>query len=212
MLARKLGMTQVFDPDDGHVERVTVLEAGPCFVTAIRRAERDGYDAVQLGFAEVREKGLTRPQLGHLKKADAPPLRHLGEFRGQASAFRREAEDELQVGAQLTVAEVFEKGQRVKVSGTSKGKGFQGTIKRHNFSRGPVSHGSHNVRAPGSIGASATPSRVFKGIRGPGQMGNKRATQRGLEVVDVRPEDNLLLVRGSVPGPKNAVVEIRSEA
>jgi large subunit ribosomal protein L3 len=212
MLARKLGMTQVFDPDDGHVERVTVLEAGPCFVTAIRRAERDGYDAVQLGFGEVREKRLTRPQLGHLKKADAPPLRHLGEFRGQASAFRREAEQELQVGAQLTVAEVFEKGQRVKVSGTSKGKGFQGTVKRHNFSRGPVTHGSHNVRAPGSIGASATPSRVFKGIRGPGQMGNKRATQRGLEVVDVRAEENLLLVRGSVPGPTNAVVEIRSDA
>src|SRR3954462_6193900 len=173
---RKLGMTQVFDPDDGHVERVTALEAGPCYVTAIRRAERDGYDAVQLGFGEVREKRFTRPQLGHLKKADAPPLRHLGEFRGLADSFRREAEEELQVGAQLTVAEVFEKGQRVKVSGTSKGKGFQGTIKRHNFSRGPVSHGSHNVRAPGSIGASATPSRVFKGIRGPGQMGNKRAT------------------------------------
>jgi large subunit ribosomal protein L3 len=212
MLARKLGMTQVFDPDDGHVERVTVLEAGPCFVTAIRRAERDGYDAVQLGFGEVREKRLNRPLLGHLKKADAPPLRHLGEFRGQADSFRREAEDELQVGVQLTVGDVFEKGQRVKVSGTSKGKGFQGTIKRHNFHRGPVSHGSHNVRAPGSIGASADPSRVFKGIRGPGQMGNKRATQRGLEVVDVRPEENLLLVRGSVPGPKNAVVEIRSEA
>jgi large subunit ribosomal protein L3 len=212
MLARKLGMTQVFDPDDGHVERVTALEAGPCYVTAIRREERDGYDAVQLGFGEVREKRLTRPQLGHLKKADAPPLRHLGEFRGPADSFRREAEEELQVGTQLTVAEVFEKGQRVKVSGTSKGKGFQGTIKRHNFHRGPVSHGSHNVRAPGSIGASADPSRVFKGIRGPGQMGNKRATQRGLEVVDVRPEENLLLVRGSVPGPKNAVVEIRSEA
>jgi large subunit ribosomal protein L3 len=212
MLARKLGMTQVFDADDGHVERVTVLEAGPCFVTAIRRAERDGYDAVQLGFGEVREKRLTRPQLGHLKKADAPALRHLGEFRGQAGSFRREAQEELQVGAQLTVADVFEKGQRVKVSGTSKGKGFQGTVKRHNFSRGPVTHGSHNVRAPGSIGASATPSRVFKGIRGPGQMGNERATQRGLQVVDVRPEENLLLVRGSVPGPKNAVVEIRSDA
>ena len=212
MLARKLGMTQVFDADDGHVERVTVLEAGPCFVTAIRRAERDGYDAVQLGFGEVREKRLTRPQLGHLKKADAPALRHLGEFRGQPDSFRREAEEELQVGAQLTVADVFEKGQRIKVSGTSKGKGFQGTVKRHNFSRGPVTHGSHNVRAPGSIGASATPSRVFKGIRGPGQMGNKRATQRGLQVVDVRPEENLLLVRGSVPGPTNAVVEIRSDA
>jgi large subunit ribosomal protein L3 len=212
MLARKLGMTQVFDPDDGHIERVTVLEAGPCFVTAIRRADRDGYDAVQLGFGEAREKRLTRARLGHLKKADAPPLRHLGEFRGDAGAFRREAEEELKVGARVNVSEVFEKGQRVKVSGTSKGKGFQGTVKRHNFSRGPVTHGSHNVRAPGSIGASADPSRVFKGIRGPGQMGNRRATQRGLEVVEVRPEENLLLVRGSVPGAKNAVVEVRSDA
>jgi large subunit ribosomal protein L3 len=210
LLARKLGMAQVFDSEDGHVERVTVLEAGPCYVTAIRRAERDGYDAVQLGFGEVREKRLTRPQLGHLGKADAPPLRHLVEFRGQADGFRREADEELHVGARLTVGDIFEKGQRVKVSGTSKGKGFQGTIKRHNFHRGPVSHGSHNVRAPGSVGASADPSRVFKGMRGPGQMGNKRATQRGLEVVDVRPEENLLLVRGSVPGPTNAVVEIRS--
>lgn len=203
LLARKLGMTQVFN-EDGRVERVTVLEAGPCYVTAIRRAERDGYDAVQVGFGEVREKRLQKARLGHLKKADAPPLRHLCEFRGDPG--------ELQVGAQVGVAETFEKGQRVKVSGISKGKGFQGTIKRHNFHRGPVSHGSHNVRAPGSIGASADPSRVFKGIRGPGQMGNKRVTQPGLEVVDVRPEENLLLVRGSVPGPRGAVVQVRREA
>src|SRR5918992_2770334 len=204
LLGRKLGMTQVFDPEDGHVERVTVVEAGPCFVTAIRRKERDGYDAVQLGFGGTREKALTKGQLGHLKKADAPALRRLAEFRDQAG--------ELEIGAQLTVGDVFEKGQTVKVSGTSKGKGFQGTIKRHNFSRGPTSHGSHNVRAPGSIGASATPSRVFKGIRGPGQMGNARVTQRGLQVVDVRADENLLLLRGSVPGPKGSVVEIRSDA
>src|SRR5918992_1517408 len=203
LLGRKLGMTQVFDPEDGHVERVTVVEAGPCFVTAIRRKERDGYDAVQLGFGETREKSLTKGQLGHLKKADAPALRRLAEFRDEAG--------ELEIGAQLTVGDVFEKGQTVKVSGTSKGKGFQGTIKRHNFSRGPTSHGSHNVRAPGSIGASATPSRVFKGIRGPGQMGNERVTQRGLEVVEVIPDQNLLLVRGSVPGPKGGVVEIRGD-
>jgi large subunit ribosomal protein L3 len=182
---------------------VTVLEAGPCFVTAIRRADRDGYDAVQLAFGEVREKRLQKARLGHLKKADAPPLRHLREFRGDAG--------ELEVGAQVKVGELFEKGQRIKVSGVSKGKGFQGTIKRHNFSRGPVSHGSHNVRQPGSIGASADPSRVFKGIRGPGQMGNERVTQRGLEVVEVRPDENLLLVRGSVPGPKGGVVEIRGD-
>jgi large subunit ribosomal protein L3 len=203
LLGRKLGMTQVFDPQDGHVERVTVVQAGPCWVTAIRRAERDGYDAVQLGFGEAREKSLTKGQLGHLGRADAPPLRRLAEFRDEAG--------ELEVGAQLTVGEVFEAGQTVKVSGTSKGKGFQGTIKRHNFSRGPMSHGSHNKRAPGSIGASATPSRVFKGIRGPGQMGNDRVTQRGLQVVDVRPDENLLFVRGSVPGPKNGIVEIRTE-
>jgi large subunit ribosomal protein L3 len=204
MLGRKLGMTQVFDPDDGHVERVTVLEAGPCFVTAIRRAERDGYDALQLAFGETREKKLTRPQLGHLKKAGVGTLKHLGEFRGEPG--------EAELGNEVKVDQVFEKGQKVKVSGVSKGKGFAGTIKRHNFHRGPVTHGSHNVRAPGSIGASADPARVFKGIKGPGQMGNQRVTQRGLEVVDVRGHDNLLLLRGSVPGPKGTVVEIRSDS
>jgi large subunit ribosomal protein L3 len=204
LLGRKLGMTQVFDPEDGHVERVTVVEAGPCFVTGIRRADRDGYDAIQLAFGETREKKLNRPKLGHLKKAGVGALRHLREFRGDPG--------ELEVGAEVKVDSMFEKGQTVKVSGTSKGKGFQGTIKRHNFSRGPMTHGSHNVRAPGSIGASATPSRVFKGIRGPGQMGNKQVTQRGLQVVDVRGEDNLLLLRGSVPGAKGSIVEIRSEA
>jgi large subunit ribosomal protein L3 len=204
LLGRKLGMTQVFDADDGHVERVTVLEAGPCYVTGIRRADRDGYDAVQIGFGDVREKRLQKARLGHLKKAGVPALRHLSEFRGESG--------ELEVGNELKVDQVFEKGQTVKVSGTSKGKGFQGTVKRHNFSRGPVTHGSHNVRAPGAIGASADPSRVFKGIRGPGQMGNKRVTQRGLEVVEVRPDENLLLLRGSVPGPKGAVVEIRLDS
>ena len=201
LLGRKLGMTQVFQ-EDGTVERVTVLEAGPCPVTAIRTHDRDGYEAVQLGFDEVREKRLTRAERGHLKKADAPPLRRLAEFRDEAG--------ELQVGETVTV-EAFEKGQTVKVSGTSKGKGFQGTVKRHNFSRGPMTHGSHNIRAPGSIGASATPSRVLPGRRGPGQMGNRRATQRGLQVVDVIPDRNLLLLRGSVPGPRGGVVEIRSE-
>ena len=195
-------MTQVFT-EEGRVERVTVVEAGPCHVTGIRTQERDGYEAVQLGFGAASEKSLTRARLGHLKKADAPPLRRLAEFRDEAG--------ELQVGETVTV-DAFEKGQTVKVSGVSKGKGFQGTIKRHNFSRGPASHGSHNVRAPGSIGASATPSRVFKGIRGPGQMGNKRVTQKGLEVVDVRPDDNVLLLRGSVPGPRGSIVEIRTDS
>jgi large subunit ribosomal protein L3 len=196
-------MTQVFSPEDGRVERVTVIEAGPCFVTGIRRAERDGYDAVQLAFGETTERRLNKPKLGLLKKAGVGNLRHLREFRGEPG--------ELEVGAEVKVDSVFEPGQRVKVSGMSKGKGFAGTIKRHNFHRGPVSHGSHNVRAPGSIGASADPARVFKGIKGPGQMGAGRVTQRGLEVVDVRADENLLLVRGSVPGPKGSVVEIRSD-
>ena len=203
LLGRKLGMTQVFDPEDGHVERVTVVEAGPCWVTGKRTADRDGYDAVQLAYGDVREKRLSKPELGHLKKADAPPLRRLAEFR--------DAGGELEIGAEVKVGDVFEKGQTVKVSGVSKGKGFQGTVKRHNFSRGPVSHGSPNVRAPGAIGQAATPSRVFKGIRGPGQMGNKRRTQKGLEIVDVRADENLILLRGSVPGPKGSIVEIRTD-
>jgi len=202
ILARKLGMTQRF-LEDGRVERVTVLEAGPCPVTAIRTAERDGYDAVQLAFGSCREKALSRPELGHLKKAGAGPHRRLAEFRGEAG--------ELSVGDTVTV-ESFEAGQRVKISGTSKGKGFQGTIKRHNFARGPASHGSHNVRAPGSIGASATPARVMKGIRGPGQMGNARVTQRGAQIVELIAADNLMLVRGSVPGPRGGTVEVRTDA
>jgi large subunit ribosomal protein L3 len=200
ILAKKLGMTQLF-LEDGRVERVTVLEAGPCPVTGIRTFDRDGYEAVQLAFGATKEKHLTKAELGHLRKADAPPMKHVVEFRDEAG--------ELQVGETVTV-EAFEPGQRVKISGVSKGKGFQGTVKRHNFSRGPVSHGSHNVRAPGSIGAAAYPARVFKGIRGPGQMGNKRVTQPGLEVVRVDAANNLLMVRGSVPGPRNGVVEVRT--
>ena len=202
ILAKKLGMTQRF-LDDGRVERVTVLEAGPCPVTAIRTTERDGYEAVQLAFGACKEKAITKPELGHLKKADTSAHRHLVEFRDDVG--------ELLVGETVTV-EAFEVGQRVKVSGKSKGKGFQGTIKRHNFSSGPKSHGSHNVRAPGSIGASATPSRVFKGIRGPGRMGGGRVTQRGLTVVEVLPAKNLLLVRGAVPGPTGGTVEVRTDA
>ena len=206
ILAKKLGMTQVFQ-DDGSVAGVTVLQAGPCPVTAIRTPERDGYAAVQLAFGQTKEKHISKAELGHLKKADAPPLRHVVEFRLAAD----EQPIEQQLGETVTV-EAFEVGQRVKVAGVSKGKGFQGTIKRHNFSRGPASHGSHNVRAPGSIGASATPSRVLKGIRGPGQMGNTRVTQKGLEIVRVDSDENLLLVRGSVPGPSGALVEVRSDA
>src|ERR671933_1226592 len=202
ILAKKLGMTQLF-LEDGRVERVTVLEAGPCPVTAIRTPDRDGYEAVRLALGATREKPLSRGELGHLRKADAPPMKHVVEFRDEAG--------ELTVGETVTV-EAFEPGQKVKISGVSKGKGFQGTVKRHNFGRGPVTHGSHNVRAPGSIGAAAYPARVFKGIRGPGQMGNKRVTQRGLEVVRVDAGKNLLMLRGSVPGPRNGVVEVRTDA
>jgi large subunit ribosomal protein L3 len=202
ILAKKLGMTQRF-LDDGRVERVTVLEAGPCPVTAIRTLERDGYEAVQLAFSPCKEKSITKAELGHLKKADTSAHRHLAEFRGEAG--------ELLVGETVS-ADAFEVGDKVKVSGKSKGKGFQGTIKRHNFSSGPKSHGSHNVRAPGSIGASATPSRVFKGIRGPGRMGGGRITQRGLTVVEVIPARNLLLLRGAVPGPTGSTVEVRTDA
>jgi large subunit ribosomal protein L3 len=202
ILAKKIGMTQRF-LDDGRVERVTVLEAGPCPVTAVRTVERDGYEAVQLAFGRCKEKSLTRAELGHLKKADASAHRHLVEFRDEVG--------ELLVGNTVTV-DTFSAGDKVKISGLSKGKGFQGTIKRHNFKRGPKSHGSHNVRAPGSIGASATPSRVFKGLRGPGRMGGGRITQKGLEVVEVIAGQNLLLVRGSVPGPKGSTVEVRTDA
>lgn len=201
ILAKKLGMTQLF-MDDGRVERVTVLEAGPCPVTAVRSSDDDGYDAVQLAFGETKEKHLSKPELGHLAAAKVGPYKHLVEFRDERG--------ELNVGDTVT-ADAFEAGDKVKVAGVSKGKGFQGTIKRHNFSRGPSSHGSHNVRAPGSIGASAWPARVFKGIRGPGQMGNKRATQRGLTIVRVDAADNLILLRGAVPGATGALVEVRSD-
>jgi large subunit ribosomal protein L3 len=157
---------------------------------------------VQLAFGAAKEKHLSKPELGHLRKADAPPMSRVVEFRDEVG--------ELVLGEKVTV-ESFEVGARVKISGTSKGKGFQGTIKRHNFSSGPKSHGSHNVRAPGSIGASATPSRVVKGIRGPGQMGNRRVTQKGLEVVAIDPKENLLLIRGSVPGPRGSIVEVRTD-
>ena len=201
LIGKKVGMTQVF-AEDGTRVPVTVIHAGPCPVTGVRDPERDGYSAVQLAYGEAPEHKLTRAELGHLKKADAGSLKTLVEFR--------DPEGEHQIGEVLTV-EQFEPGQRVKVSGVAVGKGFAGTIRRHNFGRGPVSHGSHNVRAPGSIGASADPARVFKGMKMPGRMGGKRVTQRQLEVVEVDAERNLLLVKGAVPGPKNGTVEVRSD-
>jgi large subunit ribosomal protein L3 len=199
ILGRTIGMTQTFDPESGVVHAVTVIEAGPCPVVLVRTQAADGYDAVQLAFGEVAERRLSKGELGHLKRAGTAPHRHLVEFRG---------ESDLEVGQTVTV-ESFQPGDKVKVAGVSIGKGFQGTVKRHNFARGPMTHGSHNIRKPGSIGASATPSRVFKGVRMAGQMGAGRVTQPGLVVHEVDPERNLLLVRGSVPGPRNGLVEIR---
>jgi large subunit ribosomal protein L3 len=217
LIGKKIGMTQVFQ-EDGKVERVTAILAGPCHITGLKNAERDGYDAVQLSFDEIEQKKLNKPDAGLFKKTGTPASRKLVEFRGVAEDFAPaavEGEDapefsgELKIGDVLTVAQ-FAKGQTVKVAGVSKGKGFAGTVKRHNFSRGPVTHGSHNTRAPGSIGQSADPARVFKGMRGPGHMGSERVTQRGLEVVDVLHDENVILVRGSVPGPKGGYVEVRN--
>ncbi len=200
IVGKKLGMTRVFDPETGIVTPVTVIEAAPCPVVQVKTADADGYDAVQIAYDEVADRKMTKATLGHLKKNNVDgAYRHLVELRGQS---------ELVVGENVTV-EAFEPGQKVKVSGVSHGKGFAGTIKRHRFHRGPASHGSHNVRKPGSIGASATPSRVFKGMKMAGRLGGKRVTQSGLVVHEIDAERNLLLVKGAVPGPKNAFVEVR---
>jgi large subunit ribosomal protein L3 len=225
IVGKKLGMTRVFT-EDGTAVPVTVVECAPNKVTAIRRADRDGYDAIQLAADPVAEDKLTKAELGHLKKAGAGGRRTLVEFRdaklpaagagkdeakeGDGAEEAAEASGERKVGDDVTVAD-FEPGQSVKVSAVSIGKGFQGTIRRHGFSRGPESHGSHNVRAPGAIGASADPARVFKGMKMPGQMGSRRVTQQGAEVVEVDAERNLLLIRGSVPGGRNATVEVRGD-
>jgi large subunit ribosomal protein L3 len=201
IVGRKLGMTQVFDNETGGVTPVTVIEAGPCPVVFVRTLDADGYEAVQVAYEPVAERKLSKGELGHLAKSGVGPHRHIVEFRGPTQAV---------VGETVTV-ETFEPGDRIKVSGIGIGKGFAGTIKRHNFSRGPKTHGSHNIRKPGSIGASATPSRVFKGVRMAGRMGGKRATQVGLVVHEVDAERNLLLVKGAVPGPKNGIVEVRED-
>lgn len=199
IIGRKLGMTQVFDSVTGVVTPVTVIEAGPCPVVQVRTLAVDGYEAVQLAFEAVADRKVSKGERGHLAKAGVATHRRLVEFRGPTG---------LQPGETVTV-EAFAPGEAVKVAGISIGKGFAGTIKRHNFKRGPKTHGSHNIRQPGSIGASATPSRVFKGIRMAGRLGGKRITQLGLVVHEVDPERNLILVKGSVPGPRNGFVEIR---
>jgi len=194
---RKKHMTQAFQ-DDGTLVSVTVLEVEPNFITAVRTADEGGYDAVQVGFGIVPTRKVNRPHAGQFEKHETPPRRHLKELRGVSG----------EVGGTIG-ADVFEVGDKVHVASTSKGKGFQGTVKRHGFARGPVSHGSHNVRAPGSVGASATPSRIFPGQRMPGQMGNKGTTVKNLRVVAVDAENNELWVRGGVPGGKGSIVRIR---
>jgi large subunit ribosomal protein L3 len=200
IIGKKLGMTQLFT-EDGAVVAVTVIQAGPCPVTQIKTPETDGYDAVQLAFGASKPKHISRPEQGHTAKAGTTPHRHLHEFRGST---------ELSVGESVTV-DAFSSGDHIKITGTSRGKGFAGTIKRHNFGRGPMSHGSHNKRAPGSIGQSAQPSRVFKGLRMSGHMGSEQVTQRGLIVVDRDVERNLLLVTGSVPGGEGSLVFVRED-
>jgi large subunit ribosomal protein L3 len=197
VFGKKRQMTRAFQ-DDGTLVGVTVIEVEPNLVTAVRTADEDGYEAVQVGFGPAKSNRTKRAHAGTFAKLDAPPRKHLKELRGVTG----------EVGGTIG-ADVFEVGDRVHVSATSKGKGFQGTVKRHGFGRGPVSHGSHNVRAPGSAGASADPARIFKGQKMPGQMGNKTATVRNLEVVAVDAERGELWVRGGVPGGKNAVVKIR---
>lgn len=193
-------MTQVFS-GDGKVIPVTLVEAGPCLVTQIKTVEKEGYDALQLGFGEVKEKKLNRPRRGHFQSKDLEPRRHLAEVRiDDPSSYR--------LGQEIKV-DIFSKGDRVDITGRSRGKGYAGVIKRHNFGGGPGSHGAHFHRAPGAIGACATPSRVFKGSRMPGRMGGERVTALNLEVVDVKPERNLLLVKGSVPGPDGGILVIR---
>jgi len=203
LVGKKLGMTSVFDKETGVVTPVTVIEAGPCPVVAVRTPDADGYEGVQLAWEPVAERKISKAERGHLaKNGVGGAYRHLVEFRGHFA-------DAVQ-GENVTV-EIFQPGDKVKVSGVSIGKGFQGTVKRHRFSRGPVTHGSHNIRKPGSIGASATPSRVFKGVRMAGRMGGKRVTQVGLTIHSVDAGRNLLLVKGAVPGPRNGLLEIREE-
>jgi large subunit ribosomal protein L3 len=202
LIARKLGMTQVFD-DTGIIVPVTVLEAGPCYVMGLRTQEKDGYTATRLGFVVVAEKKSTKPRIGEAKKAGVKPVKRIVEFRG-------EPVEGIEVGVELK-ADVFAAGDKVAVTGTSKGKGFAGVVKRHRFGRGPVTHGSHNIRQPGSVG-SVDAARTWKGVKMAGQMGNARTTTRGLTVFKVDAERNLLMVRGAVPGPRNGLVVVKELA
>lgn len=197
LLGKKLGMTQIYD--ESRLTPVTVIEAGPCRVVTVKTKERDGYEAVQLSFGEVKERKLSKAELGHLKKHQAPASRWLREFK---------KDGDVTVGASVTVG-IFKKGDWVDVIGVSKGKGFQGVVKRHHYAGGPESHGSMFHRAPGSIGASSFPSRVWKGKTLPGHMGAERVTTQRLKVIDSRPDENLLFVRGAIPGAANGLIVVR---
>lgn len=200
LLGKKIGMTSVYTADGKYIP-VTVLQVGPCFVTQIKSKNVDGYDAVQIGFDEIKEKHVSKPLIGHFKKSGEKYFSHVREFDVQNP-------DDFTLGQELTL-DMFEIGEMIQVTGKSKGRGFAGTIKRHNFARGPESHGCRNHREPGSIGCSAWPSRVMKGKKMPGQLGGDKKTVRNLQIVDIRPDDNVILIKGQVPGSKSGIVEIK---
>ena len=200
LLGKKVGMTQIFD-ENGKVIPVTVIEAGPCTVVQVKTKDADGYEAVQLGFGEVKAKKVTKPAAGHFKKANVEPKKHLREFRLEEISYN--------VGDELK-ADVFTAGESVDITGTTKGKGFQGVIKRHGQSRGPMGHGSMYHRRPGSMGPTSTPGRVFKGKKLPGHMGSVTVTIQNLDIVRVDMDKNIILVKGSVPGAKGAILKIKS--
>ena len=201
LIGKKIGMTQIFD-ESGKVIPVTVIEAGPCVVAQVKTVETDGYQAVQLGFGDIKEKKLTKPAKGHFTKVNVTPKKHLREFRLNSV-------EGLTVGQELK-ADIFTAGDKIDIQGTSKGKGFQGVIKRHGQHRGPMGHGSMYHRRPGSMGATSTPGRVFKGKKLPGQMGKETVTIQNLDVVRVDMDKNVILVKGSVPGAKGAILKIKS--
>ena len=201
IIGRKIWMTQIFD-EKGNVIPVTVIEAGPCVVAQVKTVETDGYDAIQLGFGEIKDKHINKPEKGHFAKAKLANKKHLREFR-------LDSLEGIKVGDELK-ADVFEAGDKIDVQGTSKGKGFQGVIKRHGQHRGPMGHGSMYHRRPGSMGSTSTPGRVFKGKKLPGHMGVQKITIQNLEIIKVDMDKNVLLVKGSVPGPKGAILKIKS--
>ena len=200
IVGRKVGMTQIFD-EKGMVVPVTVIEAGPCVVAQVKTVETDGYNAVQLGFGDVKEKHINKPEKGHIEKAKLTPKKHLREFRLDSI--------DVKVGDEVK-ADIFEAGEKIDVQGTSKGKGFQGVIKRHGQHRGPMGHGSMYHRRPGSMGPTSTPGRVFKGKKLPGHMGVDTVTIQNLEVVRVDLDKNVILVKGSVPGAKGAILKLKT--